>query len=238
MRRRPSLHPASKTRLALGDKSTLALAFFIAQLEHDAERATRIVVFDDPFNSQDAFRKEHTVQKIRKCGEASLQVIVLSHDRNFLRRLNDHLSQRSLDTKCLTLARMGEKLSKIVPWDIDEATQTNHHANLMALASFYNANEGKPLEISAKMRTVIETYCRMMYPSIFDKDEQLGGICGKVRGLDASHELAAFYDDLDSINEYSRDHHHGDKPGLPQSFINEVELQGYVEKTLTFVDYC
>lgn len=234
----PLSSPSFKNTLSAGDKSTLALAFFIAQLEHDVDRATRIVVFDDPFNSQDAFRKEHTVQKIRKCGETSLQVIVFSHDRNFLRRLNDHLNQRSLETKCLTLARMGEKLSKIVPWDIDGATQTNHHANLTALASFYNANEGKPIDISAKMRTVIETHCRMMYPSLFDKDEQLGGICGKVRGLDASHELAAFYDDLDSINEYSRDHHHGEKPGVPQTFIDEVELQGYVEKTLTFVGYC
>lgn len=227
-----------KNTLSAGDKSTLALAFFIAQLEHDVDRATRIVVFDDPFNSQDAFRKEQTVQKIRKCGEASLQVIVFSHDRNFLRRLNDHLNQRNLDTKCLTLTRMGEKLSKILPWDINEATQSNHHANLIALSSFYNTNDGKPIDISAKMRTVIETHCRMLYPSIFDKDEQLGGICGKVRGLDASHELAAFYDDLDSINEYSRDHHHGDKPGVPHTFIDEVELQGYVEKTLTFVGHC
>jgi wobble nucleotide-excising tRNase len=58
--------PSFRNTLSSGDKSTLALAFFLAELEHDPNKANLIVVFDDPFSSQDAFRKDHTVQKIRK----------------------------------------------------------------------------------------------------------------------------------------------------------------------------
>ncbi len=230
--------PSFRNTLSAGDKSTLALAFFLAELEHDTDKANRIAIFDDPFNSQDSFRKEHTVQQIRKCGETCLQVIVLSHDRTFLRRLHDHLNQRGLELKCLQLARMGERLTRILPWNIEEATQNKYQAGVTALSNFYNSAEGSPIDISAKMRSVLETYCRMVHPSLFEKDEMLGTICGKIRDLGPTHELATFYDDLDGINEYSRDHHHGDEPGVPPSYIDETELQGYVEKTLRFVGYC
>ena len=230
--------PSFRNTLSAGDKGTLALAFFLAQLKHDPDKANCIVIFDDPFNSQDSFRKEHTVQQIRKCGEACMQVVVLSHDRTFLRRLFDHLGQRSLEVKCLQLARMGERLTRILLWDIEEATQTQYCAALTALSNFYNSAEGIPAEISAKMRSVIETYCRMQYPNLFDKEDMLGTICGKIRDAGPTHELSPLYDDIDSINEYSRDHHHGDKPGVPASYIDEVELQGYVEKTLTIVGHC
>jgi len=230
--------PSFRNTLSAGDKSTLALAFFLAELEHDPNKANRIVIFDDPFNSQDSFRREHTVQQIRKCGEACSQVIVLSHDRTFLRRLHDHLNQRSLEVKCLQLARTGERLTRILPWNIEEATQTQYQAGITALSNFYNTAGGIPVEISAKMRSVLETYCRMLYPSLFDNDDMLGTICGKIRDAGPNHELAPFYDELDTINEYSRDHHHGDRPGVPASYIDETELQGYVEKTLTIVGYC
>lgn len=230
--------PSFRNTLSSGDKSTLALAFFLAQLEHDPDKPNRVVIFDDPFNSQDSFRKEHTVQQIRKCGEACSQVMVLSHDRTFLRRLYDHLNQRSLEVKCLQLARMGERLTRILPWDIEEATQTHYQAGLTALSNYYNSTEGAPIEISAKMRSVLETYCRMHYPSLFNNNDELGIICGKIRDAGPNHELSQFYDDLDAINEYSRDHHHGDKPGVPPSYIDETELQGFVEKTLSIIGYC
>jgi wobble nucleotide-excising tRNase len=230
--------PSFRNTLSAGDKSTLALAFFLAQLHHDPDKAGRVVVFDDPFNSQDSFRKEHTVQEIRRCGEASSQVIVLSHDRAFLRRMHDHLIQRTMEAKCLQLARMGERETRILPWDIEEATQTKYQSGLTALAEFYNLSNGIPADVSAKMRLVLETYCRMIYPSTFNKDDELGTICEKIRDAGPNHELARFCNDIDSINEYSRDHHHGDKPGVPQSYIDETELQGFVEKTLMIVGYC
>jgi wobble nucleotide-excising tRNase len=50
----PASRPSFKNTLSAGDRTTLALAFFIADLERDQRLANKIVVFDDPFNSQDA----------------------------------------------------------------------------------------------------------------------------------------------------------------------------------------
>jgi wobble nucleotide-excising tRNase len=47
----PLDRPSFKNTLSAGDRSTLALAFFIAHLERAPDRSKRIVVFDDPFTS-------------------------------------------------------------------------------------------------------------------------------------------------------------------------------------------
>jgi wobble nucleotide-excising tRNase len=60
----PLNRPSFKNTLSGGDRTTLALAFFFAQLELDANRAQSVVVFDDPFGSMDGFRRNHTVNQI------------------------------------------------------------------------------------------------------------------------------------------------------------------------------
>jgi wobble nucleotide-excising tRNase len=44
-------------------------------------------VLDDPFTSQDAFRRRQTVHQIKKLGATCAQVIVLSHDVTFLKQV-------------------------------------------------------------------------------------------------------------------------------------------------------
>jgi wobble nucleotide-excising tRNase len=58
--------PSFRNTLSAGDRTTLALAFFLASLEGESDMASRIVVFDDPFNSQDSFRRTQTIFEIRK----------------------------------------------------------------------------------------------------------------------------------------------------------------------------
>ncbi len=83
----PPDRPSFKNTLSGGDRTTLALAFFFAQLEQDANRANKTVVFDDPFGSMDGFRRNHTVNQIYRCGQNCAQVAVLSHDPAFLHLL-------------------------------------------------------------------------------------------------------------------------------------------------------
>ncbi len=64
----PLDRPSFKNTLSAGDRTTLALAFFLAHLERDPNLASRIVVFDDPFTSQDAFRRRQTIHEIKKIG--------------------------------------------------------------------------------------------------------------------------------------------------------------------------
>ena len=231
--------PSFRNTLSAGDKSTLALAFFLAELEHDPNKANLIVVFDDPFSSQDAFRKDHTVQKIRKCGEDCLQVIVLSHDQSFLKRLYDRLRTQNLEHKCLRLSRIGQSNTVITAWDIEEATQAQYRADLKALANFYNGVDGKPRDIVNKIRPVLESFCKILYPTQFEDDDTLGVICGKILAAGPGHGLSDVCDDLDAANLYTRRYHHGDNPLTAASEpIDDIELQGFVCKTLSIVGYC
>jgi wobble nucleotide-excising tRNase len=233
----PLDRPSFKNTLSSGDKSTLALAFFLAQLEHDPERASKVVVFDDPFNSQDSFRKDCTVQKIKKCGESCPQVIVLSHDQSFLKRIWDRLATQAADRKCLQLARVGVRNTTISEWDIEQATQARFLADRNALADYYNAVEGTPRDIVNKIRPVLETYCRNLFPGEFAADT-LGTIIGKVRTAGAAHPLSPLLDDLDALNEYTRRYHHGENLNAATEPINDTELQGFVKKALAITGGC
>jgi wobble nucleotide-excising tRNase len=231
----PLRKPSFRNTLSSGDKSTLALAFFLAELEHDPNKASKIVVFDDPFNSQDAFRKDHTIKKIRKCGDTCLQVIVLSHDQNCLKRLYDGLRAQGLEYMCLHLARIGHANTIMTFWDIEEATQLQFRADIKTLTTYYNAGLGKPRDVVDKIRPVLESYCRNLLPTQFDDDDTLGVICGKIRNGGPDHPLAAVCDDLDTINEYTRRYHYGENPNAASEPLNDSELQGMVGTALSIV---
>ena len=230
--------PSFRNTLSSGDKSTLALAFFLAELEHDPDKADKIVVFDDPFNSQDAFRKDHTVAKIKKCGECCSQVIVLSHDQSFLKRLWDRLAQQAAERKCLHMARIGLRNTAIVEWDIEKATQDRFKADLRSLTEYYNSADGNPRNIVNNIRPVLETYCRNLYPSQFAETDPLSTIIAKIRHDGATHPFAHIAADMDTLNDYTKRYHHGENLHAATEPINDTELQGFVKKTLTITGYC
>lgn len=83
--------PSFRNTLSAGDKSTLALAFFLAKVNADPKLAETIVVLDDPFTSLDHFRRQFTAIEIRKlCGRA-LQTIVLSHEKGAGERMVENV---------------------------------------------------------------------------------------------------------------------------------------------------
>jgi wobble nucleotide-excising tRNase len=79
--------PCFKNTLSAGDRSSLALAFFIACLYQDPKIGEKIVVIDDPITSQDMFRATCTRQIISRLYIVAKQVIVLSHNPTFLKNL-------------------------------------------------------------------------------------------------------------------------------------------------------
>jgi wobble nucleotide-excising tRNase len=228
----PASRPSFRNTLSSGDKSTLALAFFLAQLEQDQGRAQKVIVFDDPFTSLDAFRRSHTVHQVYKCATESAQVIVLSHDANFLKALWDRLAPA--DRKTLQLARVGEENTTIVEWDIEQAVQARFKSDIDALLRFHSLNDGRPREVIQKIRPVLEGYCRNLYPTQFGEDT-LGEIVGKIRAGGAGHQLASIGDELEEVNIFCRRYHHGDNLGAAVEPIDEMEVLGYVARTLKLV---
>ncbi len=227
----PTDEPSFRNTLSAGDRSTLALAVFIAHLERDPDRAKRLLVFDDPFTSQDTFRRRQTVHEIVRAGESSEQLIVFSHDATFLRQIRDKCKAG----QCLAL-QLGDHRSlgiKIMPCDLDEACRGRAASDMDDLQAYITTGAGKERDIIRKMRIVLETHCRSTYPGSFASDDRLGGMVEKIKKAGDQHPAWALMDELEQINEYSRDHHHGEDPedGSPDT-IDPQELAGYVKRTL------
>jgi len=230
----PLEDPSFGNTLSSGDKSALALAFFLSQLNHDPDRTSKIVVLDDPFNSQDAFRQGFTAQAIRRCGHECAQVIVLSHELRFLKRVWDRLEEHADQRKCLKLARVGEYDTKICDLDINEATQARFKADLKVLTEYSQRGTGEPRNVVQKIRPVLESHCKYLSPDLFLEKDRLGDIIAKIRSAGPNDQLFRRSDDLDELNEYTKRYHHGEGLHPTTEPINDAELQGYVRRTLEF----
>ena len=234
--RTPTSRPSFKNTLSSGDRTTLALAFFLAHIEQDQELPAKTVVFDDPFGSQDAFRRRQTVHEIAKVGGKCAQAIVLSHDATFLKQVWDKAPTG--ERVALSLADHRVQGMKIVPVDLERACQGRTATDIDALLTYLTTGTGTPVDLIRKMRTVLETHCWITYPASFQNGQNwLGEIVSKIREGGDQHPAQALYDELDQINEYTREHHHGeDLVDARHPQIDTQELTGYIKRTLRIVN--
>lgn len=231
----PLDQPSFKNTLSAGDRTTLALAFFFAHLEADPTLASKIVVFDDPFTSQDNFRRGQTAHAIMRLASRCRQLIVLSHDATFLKQLWSKAAPSERVSLVIADHRgLGSKLQEI---DLEKACQGRTASDIDDLQLFLSTGAGGLIDLVRKMRVVLETYLRTTYPNSFQESEWLGDMVGKIRTAGSSHPAAALYDELDQINDYSAKYHHGEniKDITPEQ-IDGTELSGYVRRTLKIVN--
>jgi wobble nucleotide-excising tRNase len=112
--------------LSSGDRSALALAFFLASLKQNPNLSNMIVVLDDPFTSQDRFRQTCTQQLICELSKETKQVVVCSHDPYFLKSISE---SSQTETKVLKMV-----LSKTInEMDIVAETQSTYMKNYATL---------------------------------------------------------------------------------------------------------
>jgi wobble nucleotide-excising tRNase len=233
--RTPMDRPSFKNTLSAGDRTTLALAFFLAHLEREPDLAERIVIFDDPFTSQDAFRRHQTIYEIIRVASGSAQIVVLSHDANFLQQLWQ---------KCPTDQRVAAQIiyhpatgSKLTAFDLDDACRGRARAELDDLLAFRSTGAGNLREIIKKLCVVLETFFRSNFPGNFLPEDNLGGILQKIRAGGVGHPAESHYETLERINDYTANYHHGeDARGAAEPPLDQTELLGYVHTTLKTVN--
>lgn len=227
--------PSFKNTLSAGDRTTLALAFFLAGLEREPDIADRVVVFDDPFNSQDGFRRRQTVHEIMAVARRGAQVIVLSHDPAFL---------KGIWTKCQPADRAAMQLlfhestgTKIMPFDLDDACRGRAAAELDDLQAFRSNGAGNLREIIKKLRIVLETHFRTAFTGCYLGTDNLGEIIRKTREGGLAHPAAGQLEEMERINDYTADYHHGEDPrGELEPPLDRDELNGFVTQTLTIAN--
>jgi wobble nucleotide-excising tRNase len=232
----PYSQPSFRNTLSAGDRSTLALAFFLAQLELDPELNKKVVVFDDPFTSQDLSRRTWTQQRIARIATNAKQVIVLSHEPHFLRLIYD--TAPAAGVKTLQFCRIGQEDTTLTPWDILDATRGEYIRDHSVLTAFANDGEGDLRAVARTIRPVLEGFFRFKFPGQFAEGEWLGDFITKIRNAPAGNPLQAgqaLLEELEDINDYSKKYHHKQNPGADSEPVNNGELTGFVRRALRVV---
>ena len=228
--------PCFRTALSAGDKSTLALAFFLARLDRKKDLAQTIVVFDDPLTSLDAFRTSFTQQTLVGLVDRAAQVIVLSHDPFFLKGIDDYF-----DGAAKTL-RLGRTLSSatVIPWDIDEYCLAQAHRDYFVLRRFLDegvVDQTELITVARSIRPYLEGYLRNRFPKRFPRGLNFGKLIAEIRDADDSDALSSLKlkaDELTELNSFTRRFHHADTGGPPVT-VSESELRTWSERAIQFV---
>lgn len=231
-----------KTTLSAGDRNTLALAFFLAALDLDPNRADRIVVLDDPMSSLDKHRRIATIQEIKALLPTVAQIIVMSHDEHFLFKIYDRVAPRNVhgivtDTTSLCVGRATNG-SIINEWDVESEKIGRHDKRHSLLMQFDSGGGGDRLKVAQSIRPHLEHYLRVACPDKFRDGEMLREFRNRARS--AKDNGTPFMSDskfteLDQIVEFSNDFHHETNLAADTVIINDAELRQYVKRTLAFV---
>ncbi|MFG0251374.1 MAG: AAA family ATPase, partial [Phycisphaerales bacterium JB038] len=230
----PQGQPGFRNTLSAGDRNTLALSFFFASLDRDAGLQDRVVVIDDPISSLDDHRSLTTVQEVRRLADRAGQVLVLSHDKRFLCRVWEGADPTI--RSALEVSRQGNG-STVRPWDVARDSVTEHDRRHVQLHDFVESGHGDPRAVARAVRPHLEAFLRVACPAGFPPGKLLGPFIGECRqrvgGPDQILEEDTIQE-LDELKEYANRFHHDTNPAWETELINDVELQGFVRRALTF----
>ncbi len=229
----PAGTPCFRNTLSSGDRSTLALAFFMAQVKNRQDLANLIIVFDDPFTSLDEFRQQWTCFAIRRLATDAKQVIVLSHSLDFLRLIANRCDKAT--TRTLKIDEINAD-SRIVELDLDNAAAGLVDKDVMKLRSYHHGEDKDSPAAIRCIRPVLENHMRKMAPDDCPAGNGwLGTFLGNVKTAPSGSPLAIFqadYDDYDYLNSYTSPYSHDS--GVSPT-ISEPEAKSAIEICLTLI---
>jgi wobble nucleotide-excising tRNase len=223
-----------RNTLSAGDRSTLALAFFIAQLRNRKDLANLIVIFDDPFTSLDAFRQNWTCNMIRNFAKEAKQVIVLSHSLDFLRLLAERCDKAVLST--LQIDRHNRIDSQIVELDLYNAVMALVDKDVVQVRNFCYGDDKDADKTIRCIRPLLENYIRKVAPDACPEGNGwLGTFLSSIHKANESSPLDIFkpiYDELEHLNLYTRPYAHDSGFAPP---VNTAELTAAAQLTLELI---
>jgi wobble nucleotide-excising tRNase len=203
--------PSFKTVLSAGDKFTLALAFFLSQVHADAELSDAVVVFDDPFSSQDMQRQWETGSQIRQLTRHARQVIVFSHDPRFL-----YLIEKDADPKdCSTYQLLFESDNEaaIKAWSAEEELKMNYVRQAERIRHLANTgqflSDTSPDGLIKDLRPFLEDFIKLRFPGRFSAKKMLDVMATEIEAAGGTDPLFKDVAHLRALNEYTRGNHHG-----------------------------
>lgn len=240
----PPGKPSFRTVMSAGDRSSLALAYFLAKADRMGDDlGSRILVFDDPFSSLDAVRREATASAIVRYADRCAQLIVLSHDNAFAKLVHERLKARKIDIRMLEIGRASRgRDSVIVDLTLDELNlrlRDSFTMNRQQLNDFLETiapDAKKCLAGVLAMRQTIEGWILRACPVQLPKNAWLGTMIDKIRKGEILPGLARRLSEIEEINDYSCKFHHDDGSPLAGAGVpNADELARLVRQALDLV---
>lgn len=224
-----------RNTLSAGDRNTLALAFFFASLEQNAQLANAIVVIDDPMTSLDEHRSVATVQQIRLLLARVRQVIVLSHFKPYLCEVwkGTNANERSA-----FLVRRDGQGSSIAEWDVRQDCITEHDKNHAVVADFVRTGDpALERQAATALRPMLEAYLRVAYPEDFPPSTLIGPFISKCTprvGTMTEILDQANIAELRGLKDYGNNFHHDTNPAWQTQQINGQELTNFCQRVIRF----
>jgi len=246
----PTQQNNAKDCLSEGDKSTVALAFFLSKLDIDTSIANKILVFDDPLSSFDSNRRMYTVQLIKDLFPNIKQVVVLSHNEYFLYELSKGFAAGDKKTLRITENFLA-KASIIEPLVLESMVENDYFKHIKELENFLRHPDLNKIEIVLGwLRNVLESHIRFKFyrqlSSLTANNQTFGVLIttlvtqGVVFRDNANRPT--IISKLNMINGISCKPHHGEPLpdyttlGANPNTMNVTELAHFVMDTLNLVD--
>ncbi|AJD47529.1 hypothetical protein S7S_05545 [Isoalcanivorax pacificus W11-5] len=222
--------------LSGGDRSALALAFFLAKVEMASDAGRSVVVFDDPYHNQDRSRRQCTIERIHHLAGIANQCFVFSHDLEFARAVESRPGTQAKTFVLNPLIDPATLEAQPFPPLPSQAYLKNYH-----LLHNYSENPADHLqhlkEVADTLRIILEEYLRLKFPKAWADNDWLGDMIRKIReaqtGTSLSH-CQPLVEELAHINTYSQRFHHGGT-GEVADEPEARELKTYVDRTLKVI---
>jgi wobble nucleotide-excising tRNase len=221
-----------KHTLSEGDKSSLALSFFLARISLKTDLSQKFVVFDDPISSFDYNRRHVTINLLNTISKKVNQFLLLSHDLNFVKDFSEKVND------CLNLKIVNNgKSSVIINHNIKYETLTGIYKDLTVVDNYIKNGESSEFdkrEVIRCIRPIIEGFFRIKFFNYLDDSAWLGDIISEIRNCENDglfYKYKINLEDLIDINDYSKIYHHSN-PNYLEVPINAEELTNYSKRTL------
>jgi wobble nucleotide-excising tRNase len=222
--------------LSGGDRSALALAFFLAKVEMSSDVGRSIVVFDDPYHNQDRSRRQCTIERIHHLAGIANQCFVFSHDLEFARAVEKRPGTQAKTFVLNPLIDPATLEAQPFPPLPSQAYLKNYN-----LLHDYSANPADHLqhlkEVADTLRIILEEYLRLKFPKAWTDNVWLGEMIEKVKDAQAGTPLSLcqpLVEELGYINAYCKRFHHGGT-GEVADEPEARELKTYVDRTLKVI---
>lgn len=221
--------------LSEGDRRTLALSFFLATVHNDPSLANCIIVLDDPICSLGDHRRHATLEVAKELFGKCKQLIILCHDKYFIRELKEKLHKTSQAT-VYEAKHVSPTGVTLVPADIDTMCESSYRRDLRFVKAFVASSGSGDAERAAKcIRIILEGYLQRKFVGDLSRENGIGSmvVTLKQKPYLSDQRIVTEYNDL---NDYSLRFHHDGSSSWRSPSINVAEILAYCQRTLVLLD--